>query len=176
MNFSFPLHLDPPASSLHLTCLQHKVIRTSACRYQIRGGRCWTGRLAVKRRLTWPLAATRELERNLDSRGGGGVTFEPKCVTMTERQTRLPGRPPDLTPACAGATQQVLAKHAHPSSSPDNIYHQFQHLLLKTSQRPKKKCGITTRNPPLSPWLIYIPMSVHRLGFCLPGDHPADID
>lgn len=83
MDFSSPLNLNLPAFTLHLTWKQHKVIRTrvrAAIRSKVAD--VGTGR---KRGLTWPPAATRELERNLDSRGR--VTFESKCVTMTERHT-----------------------------------------------------------------------------------------
>lgn len=140
MDFSSShLNLYPPASNLNLTWKQHKVIRTGV-RAAIRStvADVELGGVPSRGGLTWPLAATRERERNLDGREGKshvrvGVRHDDGA------ETRLPGRPSDadLAPACAGTTRQVLAKHTHPYSSLRNIYNQFQRSLLKTSQRPQ---------------------------------------
>lgn len=96
MDFSSPhLNLYPPASNLNLTWKQHKVIRTGV-RAAIRSkvADVELGGVPSRRGLTWPLAATRERERNLDGRGR--VTFESECVTMTERRLAFPDDPPML--------------------------------------------------------------------------------
>lgn len=41
--------------------------------------------------LIWPLAATRELERNLDS--GGRIAFSSQCVTRLEQRLIFPDDP-----------------------------------------------------------------------------------
>lgn len=86
MDFSSShLNLYPPASNLNVTWKQHKVIRTGV-RAVIRSkvADVELGGVPSRGGLTWPLAATRERERNLDGRGR--VTFESECVTMTERR------------------------------------------------------------------------------------------
>lgn len=89
------LNLYPPASNLNLTWKQHKVIRTGV-RAAIRSkvADVELGGVPSRGGLTWPLAATRERERNLDGRGR--VTFESECVTMTERRLAFPDDPPML--------------------------------------------------------------------------------
>lgn len=96
MDFSSShLNLYPPASNLNLTWKQHKVIGTGV-RAAIRSkvADVELGGVPSRGGLTWPLAATRERERNLDGRGR--VTFESECVTMTERRLAFPDNPPML--------------------------------------------------------------------------------
>lgn len=171
MDFSSPL--QSWSSSLHLTWKQHKVIRTRVCstiRSEVAdvtlGGR-GASLGPWRQHVSWKETET----------AGGRVTFKSKCVTMTERQTRLPGRPPDAFDC--GMCRRTLAGLGQTHSS---IFFTAQYLpsvpafVAQNIPKTPEKCGKTTGYPPLSLRHIYIPLSVHRLGFSLPRDHPADID
>lgn len=137
--FLFPhSNLYPPASSLNLTWKQHKVIHTgvrAAIRSKVAdvelggvpsrqgphlapGGNTWAGKKPGQQGKNHVRVVSASRWRS------GDLAFR-----MTPPNA-------DLAPACAGTTWQVSAKHTHPSSSPHNIYNQFQRWLLKTSQGP----------------------------------------